>query len=114
MNFLVESGLNSTFNGLNKVIFEYLNFRPFLEELLNRTSPIHKNMEDYCREAGVQDLSTRSFYINTGKGLYWYIGDNINSRSNLRYLFKLHNLGVKQNSNNFGYYRGMNMCYIDY
>ena len=108
MNFLVES--NIAFNGLNKLIFEYLNFRPFLEELLDKTSDIRDHIKkelkldisyDPCAVVKKEKWII-SYYGNDRVHLY----DILNERNN--------SLKIKDNYENFRYRNGLNLCYIYY
>lgn len=111
MDFLVES--NIAFNGLNKLIFEYLNFRPFLDELLDITSDISNYIKIRGNSKTV-DISYNPFHII--KRDKWTITYSRGNRDHLYIILTERNnkLGIKNNYKNFEYHNGLNLCYIYY
>lgn len=117
MNFLVEfqPNKNNTFNGLNNIIFEYLNFRPFIQELLDKTKLIVKHIESCYDINEIDGQYGYSRIVRRDKG--WEMDcDHSYTRENLYYIFerRMKILKIKDNSNNFGYGNGLSMCYMYY
>lgn len=113
MNFIGDSIDNFAFNCINQTIYEYLNFKPFMDELKDRMESVSTRLDNEIGDA--MGYSTFGICRNDFE---WKIEDKAYSLSIEKIRVKQHQrqleLGIKDNCDNFYYYKGKNLCYINY